>query len=447
MNFKNIEKNAENSTVTFQVEVDGVAFEKAVAGAYLKNKKDIFIQGFRKGKAPRAVIEGMYGKDVFYEDAVNEIAYEAFEYGAKEAALETIGIPTIMDYEVADDKNCTITFSVAVYPEVTLGEYKGLAAPHQYVEVTEEEVDGEILSVRERNARINTVERPAQLGDTVVLDFVGYVDGEAFDGGSGTEYGLKLGSGSFIPGFEDQLVGISAGEEKDVVVTFPDDYAEELAGKEATFKCKVSEVKETELPELDDEFVKDVSEFDTVEEYKNSIRENQKAARQAQADDEFHGALLSKAIENMQVVIPEAMIEEKLEEVASNYAQSFGMAGVSKKQFCEMMGMTEEMFDQVSRPNAERSAKVDLLLKTVAEAEGFEATEEDMNKLFEEIAESYKMSVEDVKAQVDMDLAKKDVLYKKASELIYSTGTDLPWSKDLAVEEIVKAAAADTVVE
>lgn len=447
MNVKNIEKNAENSTVSFQVEINGEAFEKAVAKAYQKNKKDIFIQGFRKGKAPRAVIEGMYGKDVFYDDAVNEIAYEAFEYGAKEGALETVGIPTIMDYDVAEDKTCTIAFTVAVYPEVTLGEYKGLAAPHQYVEITDEEVEGEINSVRERNARINTVERPAQLGDTVVLDFEGYVDGEAFDGGSGTEYSLKLGSGSFIPGFEEQLVGVAAGEEKDVVVTFPEDYVEDLAGKEATFKCKVSEVKETELPEVDDEFVKDVSEFDTVEEYKNSIREDLKASRQAQADDEFHGALLSKAIENMQVNIPEAMIEEKLEEVASNYAQQFGLGGISKKQFCEMMGMTEEMFDQVTRPNAERNAKVDVLLQAVAAAEGFEATEEDYDKLFGEIAEAYGISVDDVKAQVDMELAKKDVLFGKAADLIYSTGTDLPWSEEDAVAEIVKAAAENTVEE
>lgn len=447
MNFKNFEKQTEKSTVTFQVEVDGEAFEKAVAAAYQKNKKDIFIQGFRKGKAPRAIVEGMYGKDVFYEDAVNEIAYDAFEYGVKESGAETIGIPTITDYDVADDKTCTISFVVDVYPEVTLGEYKGLSAPHQFVEITDEDVEKEINNVRERNARINTVEREAQMGDTAVIDFEGFVNGEAFEGGSGKEYGLKLGSGTFIPGFEEQLVGLKAGEDKDVVVTFPEDYAEELAGKEATFRCHVCEVKETELPALDDEFVKDVSEFDTVEEYKNDIREKMKTSRQAQADDEFHGRLLTAAIDNMQVVVPEALVQEKLDEIANNYAQNFGLGNISKAQFVQMMGMTEEMFDQFTRPNAEHNAKVDLLLRAVAEKEALEATDEDLDKLFGEIAEAYHMDVEEVKKNVDMDTAKKDVKFRKAAELIYETGTDLPWSEDNAVEEIVKAAAAEADAE
>lgn len=440
MNYKNFEKNTENSTISFQVEVDAAAFEKAVAAAYQKNKKDIFIQGFRKGKAPRQVIEGMYGKDVFYDDAVNEIAYEAFEFGAKEAGAETIGIPTITDYHVADDKSCTISFTVATYPEATLGQYEELEAPHQYVEITDEDVMQEVDSVRQRNARINTVERPAQDGDTAVIDFVGFVDGKEFEGGSGSEYSLKLGSNTFIPGFEEQLVGVSAGESKDVVVTFPEDYEPSLAGKEATFKCLVSEVKETELPELDDEFVKDVSEFDTVEEYKNSIRENLKNTRQAQADDEFHNRLLLAAAENMEVTIPEAMIEEKLEEIASNYAASFGLSGISKAQFVQMMGMTEEMFDEVTRPNAERDAKVDVLLRAVAAAEGIEPTEEDIDGLVQEIADAYQMTAEEVKEKIDMDAAKNDIRCRKAAELIYSTAKDLPWSEDEAVQEILKSA-------
>lgn len=443
MNYKNFEKNTENSTVSFQVEVDSAAFEKAVAAAYQKNKKDIFIQGFRKGKAPRQVIEGMYGKDVFYDDAVNEIAYEAFEFGAKEAGAETIGIPTITDYNVADDKSCLISFTVATYPEATLGQYKELEAPHQYVEISDEDVMQEIDTVRQRNARINTVERAAKLGDTAVIDFVGFVDGKEFEGGSGSEYPLQLGSGSFIPGFEEQLVGVSAGESKDVVVTFPEDYEPSLAGKEATFKCLVSEVKETELPELDDEFVKDVSEFDTVEEYKNSIAENLKTTRQSQADDEFHNRLLLAAAENMQTNIPEAMIEEKLEEIASNYAASFGLSGISKAQFVQMMGMSEEMFDEVSRPNAERDAKVDVLLRAVAAAENMEATEEEINDLVQEIADAYQMTADEVREKIDMDAAKRDICCRKAAELIYSTAKDLPWTEDAAVDEILKAAAAE----
>lgn len=447
MKFKNFEKQAEKSTVTFQVEVDGEAFEKAVAAAYQKNKKDIFIQGFRKGKAPRAVIEGMYGKDVFYEDAVNDIGYEAFEFGAKESGAETLGIPSITDYDVAEDKTCTISYVVDVYPEVTLGEYKGLSAARQTVEITDEEVEKEIDAVRERNARINTVERPAALGDTAVIDFVGYVDGKEFDGGAGSEHPLKLGSGEFIPGFEEQLVGLKAGEEKDVVVTFPEDYTEGLAGKEATFKCRVCEVKETELPVVDDEFVKDVSEFDTVEEYKNDLRENMRKTRQEQADDEYHGRLLSAAVENMQVVIPESMVQEKLEEIASRYAQNFGLGSMPKAQFVELLGMTEEMFDQVSRPQAEGDAKVEVLLRAVAEKEEIEATEEDLNEIFQEIADAYGMALDEVKEKVDMEAAKLDVRRRKAAEMIYASGVELPWSEESEAESIVKAVASDLTEE
>jgi len=447
MKFKNFEKQAEKSTVTFQVEVDGETFEKAVAAAYQKNKKDIFIQGFRKGKAPRAVIEGMYGKDVFYEDAVNDIGYEAFEFGAKESGAETLGIPSITDFDVAEDKTCTISYVVDVYPEATLGEYKGMSAPRQNVEITDEEVDREIDTVRERNARINTVERAAEMGDTTVIDFVGYVDGKEFEGGDGKEYSLKLGSGTFIPGFEEQLVGLKAGEDKDVVVTFPEDYAEELAGKEATFKCHVCEVKETELPALDDEFVKDVSEFDTVEEYKNDIRENLKKAHQAEADDEYHGRLLTAAVDNMQVVIPESMIQEKLEDIAGTYAQNFGLGRMPKAQFVQMLGMTEEVFDQVSRPKAESDAKVDVLLRAVADQEGLEATEEDLNEIFQEIAEAYSMELDEVKEKVDMDAAKLDIRRRKAAELIYAAGVELPWSEESEAEALVKAVADDLAEE
>lgn len=444
MNYKNFEKNTENSSVSFQVEVDSAAFEKAVAAAYQKNKKDIFIQGFRKGKAPRAVIEGMYGKDVFYDDAVNEIAYEAFTFGAKESGAETIGIPTITDYDVADDKTCTISFTVATYPEVVLGQYKELEAPHQYVEIGEEEIMNEIDAVRQRNARINTVERPAELGDTVVIDFVGTVDGEVFDGGSGSEYPLVLGSGSFIPGFEEQLVGACAGEKKDVNVTFPEDYTPELAGKQAVFQCVVSEVKESELPELDDEFVKDVSEFDTVEEYKASIGEELKTSRQAQADNEFHERLILAAIENMQVTIPEAMIEEKLEDIVSNYAQSFGLAGIPKQQFIQMMGVTEEMFDQMNRPAAERDAKAEVLLRAIAATEGLEASEEDVDNLVQEIADAYQMTADEVREKIDMDAAKQDIRGRKAAELIYSTAKDLPWTDDVMVNDVLKAVSGET---
>ena len=421
MNVKNFEKQVEKNTATFQVEVDAVTFEKAVNAGYQKTKKSIHIPGFRKGKAPRKVVEGMYGKDVFHEDGVNEIAYEAFVAGVKETGIEAIGVPTIADYSVAEDGVCTISFITDVYPTATLGQYKGLTAEREEVVVSDEDVEMEIATVRERNARINTVERAAQLGDTAVIDFVGYVNGEAFEGGSGTEYALKLGSGSFIPGFEEQLVGVAAGEEKDVVVTFPEEYEPSLAGKEAVFKCKVHEVKETELPEMDDEFVKDVSEFDTVAEYRANIVETLKAARQAQADEAYHELLIAAAVANMECVIPESLVQEKLEEIAGNYGRQFGLGNVSKAQFVQMLGVSEEVFDEMSRPSAVKNAQVEVLLRAVAEAEGIEATEADIEEVCQEIAEAYNMDVAEVKEKVDMEAAKMDIKRRKAAEVIYNS--------------------------
>ena len=290
-----------------------------------------------------------------------------------------------------------------------------------------------------RNARIETVERAAELGDTTVIDFVGYVDGEAFEGGSGTEYALKLGSGAFIPGFEEQLVGCAAGEEKDVVVTFPEEYEPSLAGKEATFKCKVNEVKVSELPELDDEFVKDVSEFDTVEEYKNSIRENLKAARQAQADDAWKNKLLDAAVANMEVVLPESLVAEKLDDMARNYAMNFGMGSVGKTQFCQMLGMDEATFDMMSRPTAEKNAYIEVLLRAVAEAEGIEATEEDFENLCKKLAEENNMELDTVKGLVDEAGAKLDIKLNKAADVIYNSGKDLPWSPEVEAEAVLNS--------
>ena len=277
------------------------------------------------------------------------------------------------------------------------------------------------------------------MGDTTVIDFEGFVDGVAFDGGKGTEYALKLGSGSFIPGFEDQLVGCSAGEEKDVIVTFPEEYEPSLAGKEATFKCKVNEVKVSELPELDDEFVKDVSEFDTVEEYKNSIRENLKGARQAQADDAWKSKLLDAAIANMQVELPASLVEEKLEDMARNYAMNFGMGNVTKAQFCEMLGMDEATFDMMSRDSAVKNANVEVLLRAVAEAEGIEATEEDFEELCQKLADENGMELDAVKKLVDEAGAKLDIKLNKAADVIYNSGADLPWSEEVEAQTVLDA--------
>ena len=269
---KNLEKK-EKSTVTFDVVCDAAEFEKALNSAYLKNRKNIFVQGFRKGKAPRMIIEGMYGKEVFYDDATDELAPAAFEYAVGEESLRVVGQPAVTKVDVSEEKVLTLSFTTAVWPEVTLGQYKGLEAPKAEVEITEEKIDEELTKIQKRNARMVTVERPAEDGDTANIDYLGTVDGVAFDGGAAEGYNLLLGSNSFIPGFEAQVIGMSTGEEKDIEVTFPEEYhAAELAGKPAVFHVKVNELKIAELPELDDEFAKDVSEFDTLADYRAAIK-------------------------------------------------------------------------------------------------------------------------------------------------------------------------------
>ena len=261
---KNVEKK-DNNTAIFQVEIDADAFEQAVNKAYKKLKNSIYVAGFRKGKAPRVVIEGMYGADIFHDEAVQDMAPEAFEYAVKEEDLNTVGTPSVADYNVDENKVCTITFTTDLYPVVTLGEYKGIEAPYAEPVVTDEEIDQQVEDTRKRNARYIDVERPVKEGDTIVFDFEGFVDGVPFEGGKAKNYSLEIGSGMFIPGFEDQLVGMEAETDGEVNVTFPEQYDPKLAGKDATFKVKIHAVREPQLPELDDEFAKDVSEFDTLD--------------------------------------------------------------------------------------------------------------------------------------------------------------------------------------
>ena len=301
---KNVEKK-ENNTAMLQVEIDAESFDKAINGAYKKLKGRINVPGFRKGKAPRMVIEGMFGADVFYEDAMESLAPEAFEYAVGEEKLDTVGMPSIVDFNVDDAKVLTITFSTELYPEVTLGQYKGLEGVYAEAEVTDEEVGAALADARKRNARFVDVDRPVQQGDSIVLDFEGFVDGVAFEGGKADNYTLEIGSGAFIPGFEDQLVGLAAGQEGEVKVTFPEQYAENLAGKDAVFKVKVHTVREPELPELDDEFAKDVSEFDTLEEYKADLRKNLAESRKTEAERSFKSEIMNQALDNMTAEVPE----------------------------------------------------------------------------------------------------------------------------------------------
>ena len=417
---KNVEKK-DNNTAIFQVEIDADAFEQAVNKAYKKLKNSIYVAGFRKGKAPRVVIEGMYGADIFHDEAVQDMAPEAFEYAVKEEDLNTVGTPSVADYNVDENKVCTITFTTDLYPVVTLGEYKGLEAPYAEPVVTDEEIDQQVEDTRKRNARYIDVERPVKEGDTIVFDFEGFVDGVPFEGGKAENYSLEIGSGMFIPGFEDQLVGMEAETDGEVNVTFPEQYDPKLAGKDATFKVKIHAVREPQLPELDDEFAKDVSEFDTLDEYKVDLKAKTLERKTEGAEADFKNAVISKAIENMEVSIPESMIAEKIDEFLMNYADSMGARGMSRENLLKAMGLDDATFSAMMRPAAERQVQADLLLEAVAKAENIEATEEDKNEFYNKLAADYGEEAEKIKGMIDENLMVQDIVHRKAADVMYDS--------------------------
>ena len=416
---KNVEKK-ENNTAVFQVESDAAEFEAAVNGAYLKNKASIYIPGFRKGKAPRAVVEGMYGKDVFYQDAMDELAPQAFEQGVKEAELRFVGAPSITDVNVTDERTVAYTFTVTLYPEVTLGQYKGIEATREPVSVSDEDVNAEVESARKRNARKVSVEREAQMGDTANIDFDGFLNGERFDGGKAEGYDLELGSNSFVPGFEEQIVGMQIGEEKDIDITFPEDYVEDLAGKAVVFKVKLNSLTVSELPELDDEFAKDVSEFDTLDEYKADIRANLEKRRQDEAEEKVRSEIMHKAAENMTVEIPEVMVQEKVEEILRNYAANFGLNSrdMEYAQLLQMMGLDENTVNVSIRPGAQVQVKNDLLIEAVIKAENIEATDEEVEEYLNKVAESIQAQPEEVKNYFGLEFLAGERKKEKATNLI-----------------------------
>ena len=402
---KNVEKK-ENNTAVFTVETDKAEFEAAVQSAYLKNKSQINIHGFRKGKAPRQVVEGMYGTEVFYQDALDELAPKAYELGVTENELRVVGAPSITNVEVTDDRTASYTFSVDLYPVVTLGQYKGLEAVKPVVAISDEDVDKELESVRKRNARqVSVDDREARMGDTAKIDFDGFLNGERFDGGKAEGYSLELGSNSFVPGFEDQIVGMKVGEEKDINITFPEDYVEDLAGKDVVFKVKLHDLTMAELPELDDDFAQDVSEFDTLEAYKASLREELEKKANEKAESEFRSEIMRQAADNLTVSIPEVMIAEKTEEILRNYAANFGMntRDMSLDQLKQMMGVDDAMINNTIRPAAEFQVRNDLLLEAVIEAENIETTEEENRAYLAKVAESIGAKVEEVEKYFGMD--------------------------------------------
>ena len=429
-------ENLEKSMAKLTVEVSAEEFEKALQSAYMKQKKNISVPGFRKGKVPRAIIEKMYGAGVFYEDAANEILPSAYADAAKESGLDITSQPEIEVTQIEKGKPFVFTAAVAVKPEVVLGEYKGLEVAPADRTVTDEEVEAELKREQEKNSRQVTVEdRGAEMGDTVSMDYEGRVDGEVFEGGSAQDYDLKLGSHSFIPGFEEGLVGVRAGETKDVEVTFPEEYhAENLKGKPAVFTCTVHKVSATELPELDDDFAQDVSEFDTLEEYRADVRGKLEERKAGQARQQIRDAVLEKAAGNARIEIPDPMIDTYAENMVENYARRIQSQGMSFEQYLQMFGSTAETMKEQVRPQAVTQIRGELVLEKIAETENIEVSDEEIENEIAEMAKAYGLETDRMKEIVSEEEKKnirKDLASRKALDLI----------ADAAVETEAAAAA------
>lgn len=414
-----LEKNMAKLTV----EVPAEDVEKAIQGAYQKMKKSINIPGFRKGKAPRQLIEKMYGKEVFYNDAVDAMLPKAYSDAVEECGEEIVSYPKINVEQIESGKPFVFTAEVAVKPAVTLGEYKGIQVEKAPVEVTDEEIQAEVDKEREANSRTVTVEdRAVQKGDIATIDFEGFVDGVAFDGGKGENYDLEIGSNTFIPGFEDQLVGAEIGKELDVNVTFPEEYgAKELAGKAAVFKCKVNGIKVKELPDADDEFAQEVSEFDTLDAYKEDIKANLLKKKEEEAKRVKEDAVIEKIIEGAQMDIPEAMVEYQTQQMLDDFGRRMQSQGLSLEQYFQFTGMTEDQYKEQMKPRALQNIQSRLVLEAVAAAEKLEATEEDLDVEYAKMAEQYKLDVEKVKeifGEYQKEELKKDIVIQKAAALV-----------------------------
>jgi len=417
VNVKRVEKKEKN-TADIAIEIAAEEFETAVNSAYVKSRGKISIPGFRRGKAPRKIIESMYGASVFYEDALDILAPQALEFARNESELQIVGRPSVSDVNFGEDKSVTITYAVSLYPEVTLGEYKGLAAAKPAVKVLKKEIDEEVENVRKRNARIVTVDRAAKEGDSVNIDYQGLLNGEPFDGGTDQGFNLVLGSGAFVPGFEDQVVGMSAGEEKDLDITFPENYAPELAGKAVVFKVKVNEVKESVLPELDDEFAKDVSEFDTLDEYKESVKKTISERKKNETEAAYKQEILNKLTAGMTCEIPEDMIEERIDTMVDNYNYSLQAQGIDFATYLQMMGMNYPDFRSSMRQSTEEQLKTELALEKVAEVENIEIPEADIEAEYAKLAEGYGIELEAAKSSVPVSSVTKQLKLDRAEALV-----------------------------
>ena len=416
MNVKNIEKKGNETFIT--VEIDKELMEQGVNAAYMKQRKNIQLPGFRKGKAPRKMIEKFYGAHVFYEDGLEEIFPKVYEEAVVNQGIKAIGRPNLTDLQISDDDIVTITISTEVYPEVTLGQYKGVEAPKADTTISDEQVQAELDQMAQNVASTETVERAAEMGDTANIDFEGFDNGVPFDGGKGDNFDLKLGSGQFVPGFEEQIVGMNAGEEKDIDITFPENYHAELAGKAVVFHVKLNKVTTTVLPAQDDEFAKDVSEFDTLDELKADIRAKAEENAKKQAESAFEQACVEKAAENVAVEMPKALIEAELDNQMERFAYQLQMSGYSVEQYAKMMGGDMATMRNAFRPAAEKQAKINLTLNAIVEAEGLTVSEEEIAAEIENLAKQYELEVEKVKSMVPNAEIEENLKTRKAVKVI-----------------------------
>ncbi len=409
----------EKNKYELQFSVDKATFDAAVDKVYRKQVKSITVPGFRKGKAPKSIIEKMYGKGVFYEDAINDLIPAAYTDALTESKLDVVGQPEF-DIVSIDDNGLLISAKVYVKPDVEIKDYLGIEVEKEVVAVTDEDVDKEIETVRERNSReIEVTDRAAEMGDTAVIDFEGFCDGVAFEGGKGTDYALKLGSGSFIPGFEEQVAGKKIDEEFDVNVTFPAEYhAADLAGKEAIFKCKIHAITKVELPILDDDFAKDVSDFDTFDEYKADLKAKIEKRHETAADNAVEEKLVEALIEKLEADIPEPMFVAETENFVRDYDNRLRSQGLDLNTYFKYTGMTLDNLREQMRPQAERQVKARLALEKIASLENIEATEEDINGEYENIAKAYGVELDQVKASIDSEAIAADMKVKKAMDLV-----------------------------
>ena len=416
MNIKSIERNGNQATIT--VEIDKELMESGVQKAYMKARKNIMIPGFRKGKAPRKMIEAMYGAHVFFEDGLEEIFPEVYDFAVVKQDVKAVGRPSLTDMQISEDNVVTIVLTTDVYPEVTLGQYKGIEVEKAEATVADAQIEAELNRMAENVASTETVERAAEMGDTANIDFEGFDNGVPFNGGKGEGHDLKLGSNSFVPGFEEQIVGMTAGEEKDIDITFPEDYHADLAGKAVVFHVKLNKVTVTNIPALDDEFAKDVSEFETLEELKADLRAKALENAQKQIDAAFEQACVDKAAELATVELPAGLIDMELDNQMERFAYQLQMSGYSMDQYAKMMGGDMSTMRNAFRPAAEKQAKANVTLAKIVEVEGITVTDEDIEAEFEAMAKQYELEIEKIKGMVPTEEVKTSLETRKAVKVL-----------------------------